>query len=151
MNLKRIFLSRQAKIIIDILMFLVFMATVALMHETAGHWKSAHCFFGAVLTGLMLFHVAQNWKFTTALIKKNVMKRNKITAFTTLFFILILITILLFIVGVFNIANMSIHNLLGKLLALFIIIHVIQKFKRFISLFKKKQPYKIPIMTVKKK
>jgi len=135
--MKKLLLSKQAKIAVDILMFVAFMPVIAFMHETGEHWKSAHCIFGVVLTVLMLVHVAQNWRFTKALVKKNVIKRNKITALTTLFLMLILITVSLFAAGVFNIVTLHIHNLFGKLLALFIFIHVIQKFKRFISLFKK--------------
>ena len=138
LNFKQLFLSKQTKVVVDVLMFLALVPTISFMHETEGHWKSAHCVFGAVLTVLMFIHMAQNWKFTKALAKKKVMKKNKITAFTTLFFILCLITIFLFAIGVFNIANLRIHNILGKLLGLFIIIHIIQKFKRFLALFKKR-------------
>ena len=145
MNIKKLFLSKQAKVIVDILMFLGFIVAF-ISSKSHGveniHWKSAHCIVGIILTLLMLVHIAQNWKFTKSLFKKKVMQRNKITALTTFVFIPVLITIILLAFGVFSIANLKLHHRIGSLFAFLIFIHIIQKFKRFLVLFKKRNEKK---------
>ena len=67
MNMKQIFLSRQAKIVVDVLMFLalIFAFVVSKSYEAEIMlWKSAHCIFGIILILLILVHIAQNWKLT---------------------------------------------------------------------------------------
>lgn len=144
MNIKKLFLSRQFKITVDILMFLslsiAFTSTKSDGIENI-HWNSIHCISAIILTLLMLVHIVQNWRFTKSVFNKKVMKRNKITALMTYFFIPVFITILLFVFGVFSIMNLGLHHLTGGLFAMFVIIHIIQKFKRFISLFKKKTKF----------
>ena len=137
MNMKKIFLSRQSKIVVDILMLLTFLLLIAFMHQTDLQWKSAHCIFGLICTLLMLIHTAQHWKFTKAVItKKAVMRRNKITFLTVLNLLLLVVSVLLMI-GELNVSSVMFHHGLGKLCGLILIIHIVQKFKRLLSLFKK--------------
>ena len=137
--MRKIFLSKQAKIIIDILLVLAFILLAAFLdieEIIQSNWKSAHCIIGVVWILLIIIHVAQHWRLTKSFTKKKVISRNKITAWTILSFILIALSILLFVVC-FDMPFLMFHNLVGKLFALIIIIHTIDKFKRFISLFKK--------------
>ena len=137
--MKKILLSKQAKIIVDILMVLAFILLAAFLdieNIVQFQWKSAHCIIGVVWILLIIIHVAQHWRLTKSFTKKKVISRNKITAWTILSFILIVLSILLFVIC-FDMPLLMFHNLVGKLFALMIIIHTIDKFKRFISLFKK--------------
>ena len=137
--MKKIFLSKQAKIIVDILMVIAFIFSAAFLdiEKTAQfNWKSAHCIIGIIWILLIIIHIAQHWRLTKSFTKKKVISRNKITAWTILSFILIVLSVLLFVVC-FDVPFLMFHNLVGKLFALIIIIHTIDKFKRFISLFKK--------------
>ncbi|MDR0604252.1 MAG: hypothetical protein LBG80_08135 [Bacteroidales bacterium] len=135
--MKNLFLLRQVKIVVDVLMFLAFIFALVyfVFYEAANiFWKSSHCIFGIILVLLMLVHIAQNWKFTKALFKKKVMWRNKITALTTFVFISVFISVVLFAFGVFSIANLKLHHSIGSWFALLIFIHIIQKFKCFLSM-----------------
>ena len=136
---KQIFLSRQAKIAVDILMFLTLSLAVAFshVHDISDHpWKSAHCMIGLIWLLFMLVHTAQNWKFVKSLTKKKVMQRNKITSLITASFILTMVSVLL-LTGGFNLLILKFHGLFGRLLTFFVLIHIIYKFKRFLGLFKR--------------
>ena len=141
MNMRKLFLSKEAKIAVDILIFLalIFVFAVTKTHGIANiHWKSAHCILGVLLIFLMLVHIAQNWKFTKSLVKKKVMRKNKTIALAALVFIPVLITVALFAFGEFSMANLKLHHRIGELFTVLILIHAITKAKRFVYLFKKK-------------
>jgi len=138
--MKKLFVSKQAIIVVDILMLLALVLMLSFsddVHLVVNQsWTSNHCIAGLLLTIVMMVHVAQHWKFTKALIKKKVMQRNKLTALTTIFFVLLLISFFAMLIGGFDFTIVKFHGLFGRLLLLFIVLHIIYKFKRFLSLFK---------------
>jgi hypothetical protein len=138
-QMKKAFLSKQAKIIVDILMVLAFILLCIFSkfeNFFQSHWKSEHCIIGVVWILLIIIHVAQHWRLIKSFTKKKIILRNKITAWTIFSFILIVLSVLFFVVC-FNMPLLMFHNLAGKLFILMIVIHTIDKFKRFISLLKK--------------
>lgn len=130
--MKKFFLSKQAKIIIDILLFL----GIAGLNETGRSWTSPHCIGALMWLLLMIIHIAQHWRLTKSFTKWRVIQKNKITALTILGFILMLSSVLLFVIG-FNGSFIIFHHIVGRLFFLIVIIHAVTKFKRFIFLFKK--------------
>ena len=139
MDMNKLFLSHQAKIAVDILMFLTLILVGAFSHVhdiSDNPWQSAHCVIGLIWLLFMLVHTAQNWKFIKLLKKKKVMQRNKITTLVTVSFILTMVSVLL-LTGGFNFVVLKFHGLFGRLLTFFVIIHIIYKFRRFLALFKK--------------
>ena len=129
--MRKNFTSRRAKRIIDILLLL----GIAGLSGTGKHWNSPHCIGASVWILLMIIHIAQNWKFIKAFTKWKIIKKNKITALTILGFIFILSSVLLLSIG-FNDSFILYHHIIARLFFLIIILHIINKFKRFISLFK---------------
>lgn len=98
-------------------------------------WCSSHCIVGIVLLLLIIMHIMQHWRFIVALTKKKVFLKNKITAFTGLVFLLMAVSILLFVVG-FRLPFLKLHNVIGHFFMPVVIIHVIDKFKKFTTFFR---------------
>ena len=130
--MKKNFTSRQGKRIIDILLLL----GVAGLSGTGKHWSSPHCIGASMWIFLMIIHIVQNWKVIKAFTSWKVVKKNKITALTILGFIFILSSVLLLGIG-FNDSFILYHHIIARLFFLVIVLHIIDKFKRFISLFKR--------------
>ena len=137
--MKKVLLSKQAKIIVDILLILG--PILSMKHDTeisdGLYWKSSHCIICILWFLMTVIHVCQHWKLIKAFTKRKVIAKNKITALTILCFILMTISVLLLMIGN-DISFLRYHNLIGHLYFLVVIIHVIQKFKRFLSFFAKK-------------
>lgn len=136
--MKKALLSKQAKIVVDILLVigLAISLTRPTTNVTSGSlWKSAHCIICVMWVVLTIIHIWQHWRFIKALSKKKVLK-NKITALITICFIPMLVSILLFLID-FDSSYIKYHGGIGRIYALLIIIHTIQKFKRFTFLFKR--------------
>jgi hypothetical protein len=130
--MKKLFLSKHAKLIVDILLFI----GIAGLGGTAKTWSSPHCIGASIWLILMLVHIAQHWQLTKSFTKWRVIRKNKITALTTLAFVLMLLSVLLFIFEL-KYSFIVFHHIAGRLFFLFIFIHIATKFKRFISMFRK--------------
>ncbi|HAR39688.1 MAG: hypothetical protein A2W86_11015 [Bacteroidetes bacterium GWD2_45_23] len=100
---------------------------------TIAHWQSPHGIIGIVWLLLITIHIIQHWPFIKALTKKKVFLKNKITAFTTISFILMAASILLFVIG-FSSPVLRFHNVMGHFFLIIVIIHIIDKFKKLITL-----------------
>ena len=137
--MKKQFLSKQSKIVIDTLLVVAFVLSFVffdISEINCQYCNSAHCRIGLVWILLLSIHIAQQWKLTQILVKTKVMRRNKITALTTLFFAAVIGSILLMTTAD-GFTLLKFHGLFGRLFVLFSIIHFIQKFKKFLLLFKK--------------
>ncbi len=135
-NMKNILFSRQAKILVNIFLVAVFFLLMSAGHirlTSDTYWLSAHCIISGVWFLLTILHVAQHWRLIKAFTKMKVISKNKITTLTIICFILMLLSIVSFILGL---PLLRFHNLIGRLFILIIIIHTIDKAKRFVSLFK---------------
>lgn len=133
--MKELFLSRAAKACIDVLLI---MSVVMMLNchppvYPNNYWQTPHCLAGIASFFVMILHVWQHWPFIKVLIKKRVMLKNKMTALTTLCFMLMAVSILLFMVS-FTPLFLRYHNIVGHLFGIIVIIHLIQKFKRFIKI-----------------
>lgn len=138
--MKSIFISRKAKAIVDVAIVLALITAwlCSNPHLAAiARWRSSHCIIGIVLLLLITVHIIQHWQFIKALTKKKVFLKNKITALTTISFILIAVSILLFVIG-FNSPALRFHNVMGYFFLIIVIIHIIDKFKKFILLLTNK-------------
>lgn len=139
--MKKYFLSPNAKIVVDILLVLTLPA-IWISGETEiipdAYWRSFHCIAGSFWFLLMLVHVAQHWKFIKALTKKKVILKNRVTALTTFWFIPVFLSLLLLVFRL-NEPTASFHHLAGQVFLIIVIIHAIQKSKRFIGLFQRKK------------
>lgn len=137
--MKSLFLSRRAKIVIDILLVVGLFLAGGLSdfdRTSDNYWESTHCIIGLLWFSLIIIHVGQHWRFIKSLTKKKVISKNKVTTITTICFILMFVSVLSFIIG-FKIPLLKFHNVIGHVFALMVIIHTINKSKRFISLLKK--------------
>lgn len=130
--MKKRCLSKKTRIIIDILLFI----GITGLGGTGKTWSSPHCIVGSIWLLLMLIHIAQHWQLTKSFTKWRVIRKNKITTLTTLVFVLMLSSILLFVFELKD-SFMEFHHIASRLFLLIIFIHIVHKFKRFISLFRK--------------
>lgn len=135
--MKKLFLSRPGKAFVDVLL-LIHIVIMFTCHPDmfSNYWQTSHCMAGISSSLLMIIHVWQHAPFIRALTQKKFMQKSKITALTTLCFILIIISILFFTIS-FTPSFLKYHHIVGHLFAVIVIIHIIQKFKRFLSFCKK--------------
>lgn len=132
--MKSKFLSKRAKAVVDIAMIAVLIIALACSDPhlaTAMHWRSSHCIIGVLGLLLITVHVMQHWRLINSFTKKRVILKNKITALMIMAFILMSLSILLFIIG-FSSSFLRFHNIIGHLFGIIVIIHTIDKFKRLI-------------------
>lgn len=137
--MKNMFLSRKAKAVVDIAMILCIVIALAYSDPhtaTEARWRSSHCTISLFGLVLMLIHVIQHWRFIMAFTKMKVILKNKITALVIIGFILMSLSILFFIVG-FNHPFLRFHTIIGHFFGIIVILHIVQKFNRFIFLLKK--------------
>jgi len=132
-----VLLSRTAKAVVDILL-LIGLVLSDISARTAGNtWWSLHCLASMTWYALMVIHIWQHWGITVAVLKfnPNVLKRNKVTLLTIFMFIMLTISIILFIVDVSD-TFVRIHHAITSPMRLVIIIHMITKSKQFVRLFR---------------
>lgn len=135
--MKNTFLSKKARLTVDILLAASLISMFVHTEQATGpDWASYHCIAGVSFLILMTIHTLQHWPFIKALSKKKVIRKNKMTAFTTACFFPMLASVLLFTVG-FNIPFLEFHNITGHIFMFAVIIHLITKIKRFVYLLRK--------------
>ncbi|MCL2416411.1 MAG: hypothetical protein FWD02_00550 [Bacteroidales bacterium] len=134
--MKQIFLTKHSKAIIDILLIIGIFLSIKTARNTCYSWGSWHCIVSMIWYALMLIHIWQHWALTKAVSTKwKVMKRNKITFFTVVVFVLMTLNIIVFIFEV-NSTLVHVHHILSHIFWKVMIIHTIQKTKHFARLFK---------------
>lgn len=135
----KIILKKKAKIYTDFFLILGIIS-LAVYHDTgakfATTWHSIHCVISIIWLLIMIIHVWQHWKFIKALSKIKFALQNKITVIVTFCFVLMFVSILLLIFGIENYAS-KYHNIIGHIFVGTIIVHVIEKLKKFILMNKK--------------
>ena len=134
--MKRIFSNPISKITVDILLIAGLVLAIISARSAEKSWWSFHCIVSMIWYLLMVVHIWQHWGMTKAVLKWKVLKRNKITFLTDIFFILMTFSIIIFMVDVSN-DFVRIHHAVASPFRLVIVIHIIQKTKRFVQLFKK--------------
>ena len=134
--MKSVLSNQISKAVVDILLFAgIFVSIVSSRWVGSASWGSFHCLVSMAWYTLMLVHIWQHWRLTKAFVKPKVMKRNKITFMTIIVFILMTFSIILF---VFDVGEMmvKIHHDIAHIFFMVMIVHSIQKSKRFVQLFK---------------
>jgi hypothetical protein len=135
--MKNIFSKPISKAIVDILLVTgIFISIISSRSDGRASWGSFHCIVSMAWYALMLVHIWQHWRLIKACVKPKVMKRNKITLMTIIVFVLMSFSIILFVVDVSE-KFIRIHHGISHLFWLVMIVHTIQKTKRFVRLFKK--------------
>jgi len=138
--IKRIDMSGRAKIIIDILMVIGFIAAALFSKQQNGEyvniWTSPHCIVSALWVLLILIHILQHYPLIKAFARRKVIVKNKITFITFLFTIMMIVSILFFMAEV-NVVLLHVHGIVGRLFVLLVIIHVINKYRQFVRLWKR--------------
>ena len=126
-----------SKIIVNVLLIVGFFVAISSGNNVSStSWGSFHCIASMVWYALMVVHIWQHWRFTKSFTKWKVVRRNIITALTIIAFILMTLSIILFIFGTSE-QMVRIHHAIAAPFRLVIMIHLIHKAKRLISLFKK--------------
>jgi hypothetical protein len=136
--MESIFSTKISKAVVDILLIAGFFLSIFSARHDADSWASFHCIVSMAWYALILVHIWQHWKLTKAMAKPKVMKRNIITFLTVIVFILMTLSVILFIADI-NDKFVRIHHVIAHVFWAVIIIHTIQKAKRFVSLFKTKK------------
>ena len=132
--------SKKSKLVIDIILIATLLSALIFSDPTLAsinQWKSMHCNILAFGSIFILIHIYQHWKLTKSLIKKKVLLRNKLTALTTFIFVVLFLTISIFLFG-FPEQIMRIHNIVGHIFIGVIVLHILSKTKKFVGLFHKK-------------
>ena len=136
--MNRIFSKQISKAIIDVLLVAgLFVSVLSSHHPASASWGSFHCMASMAWYALMVVHIWQHWRLTKALAKWKNMKRNIISSLTAILFILMTVSVILFIGGV-NFNSLHVHHVIAHLFWMVIAIHVVTKAKSFVRLFKKK-------------
>ena len=133
---KQFFSKSILKAIVDILLIVgILISILSSRRSDAASWGSFHCISSMVWYGLMIVHIWQHWRLTKAFVKPKVMRRNIFTSLTIFVFILMTVSIVLFIFGTGH-QVVRIHHVISHIFWAVILIHAIQKAKQFVRLFK---------------
>jgi hypothetical protein len=136
--MESIFLTKTSKAIVSILLIILLVPSYRTANPYDLSWTSTHAVISMIWYALMLVHIWQHWKLTKAMFQWKVMKRNVITFLTVIAFIIMTLTVLLFVIDVSE-SFVDFHHRVAHIFCIVIIIHTVQKFKRLVSLFKKKK------------
>jgi hypothetical protein len=133
---KKILSKRISKAIVDILLIIGLILAIISGTSAEKSWWTFHCIVSMTWYALMIVHIWQHWTITklTLQLKPKVLKRNKITLLTIVFFILMTFSIVLFLADVSD-DFVRIHHAIASPFRLVIIIHTIAKAKMFLRLF----------------
>ena len=135
--MNRFFSEPVSKVIVDVLLIAGFFVSILSSRRLeAASWGSFHCIASMTWYALMLVHILQHWRWIKSLSKRKVIKRNIITTLTVIVFILMTVSIGFFLFGI-DCQSIHIHHAIAHLFWIMILIHAIQKAKRFVHLFKK--------------
>jgi hypothetical protein len=137
-DMKNILFKPVSKAIVDILLLVGLFFSIMSSRQPSDSWGSLHCIVSMAWYALMLVHIAQHWRLTKALLKWNVLKRNKITFLVFVVFILMTFSVISFMVGVSE-KSMRIHHAIAHIFWAVMIIHAIAMTKRFKNLFNGKR------------
>jgi len=131
------FISKPiSKALVDILLIVgTLISIISSRRSDSASWGSFHCIASMVWYALMLVHIWQHWRLTKAFKKPKVMRRNIITSLTIVVFLLMSVSIVLFIFGIGH-QSVRIHHVISHIFWVVILIHAIQKVKQFVRLFK---------------
>ena len=133
---KQFFSQPASKAIVDILLIAgTFISILSSRRADAASWGSFHCIASMAWYVLMLVHIWQHWRLTKAFAKPKVMRRNIITTATIFVFILMTVSIVLFIFGTGH-QSVRVHHAISHVFWVVVLIHAIQKAKLFARLFK---------------
>lgn len=102
-----------------------------------GEENEFHIYSGLFWILLMIFHIVHNWSWFRKITTVKHILNNKLTTLITVVFILLAVSGILLWIGIkpdklFSVKE--IHDVSGKLLFALIIIHVIQRFKWYITI-----------------
>ena len=136
MIIKNIIFKKTSKVIVDLLLLIGLVLSIKTARNADYSWGSYHCIISWVWYALILVHIWQHWHMTKVLVKWKVMKCNIITILTVFVFILMTFSVILFVVDI-DVQFVRIHHIISHIFWAIIIIHTIQKSKRFINLFKR--------------
>lgn len=149
-NTRSLFTGKLSKGIVDIILLIclilcihsssAFQEGLERVRNGAGYgsvfaWGTLHCLTGLVFVCFMAFHIWQRWNFYKALMRKKLYRKNKLATFVSITYILLIISILLFLTG-FTESTMHFHLLFAHLFALTVIIHAVTRLRQFVSLFR---------------
>jgi len=125
-----------SKATVDILLVAGFFLSIMTARAADYSWASCHCIVSMAWYALILIHIWQHGKLTKALTKWKVMKRNIITSLTVVVFIMMSFSVILFIAKI-NDQFVHIHHIIAHIFWAMIVVHAVQKSKRFVYLFKR--------------
>jgi len=142
-NSGNVLLNRASKAVVDILLLAGLVLSQITSRSADYSWLSPHSIVSMAWFALMVIHIYQHWGMTVAVMKlnRNVLKRNKITLVTTLMFIMLTISIILFIVDVDD-KTVQFHHAVVSPMRIVIIAHMVAKLKQFVRLFPKAKSIK---------
>jgi len=132
--MSRILLKPISKAVVDLLLLVGLFLSILSSRHSADSWGSLHCIVSMTWYALMLIHIWQHWQMTKALTTWKVMRRNIITTLTAIMFILLTVSIVLFVGGVSHKAT-HIHHAVAHIFWMVILVHAIHKTMQFKRLF----------------
>jgi 2-oxoglutarate ferredoxin oxidoreductase subunit delta len=107
-------------------------------------WSTIHKIVIVLFSALMIYHTCVHWKWYKGVITKHLIGKNKQVILLSVLFLLVAITGLVpwFIdssggPGTLRMLFIEIHDKITLVLIVFLIVHIIQRLKCFISAFKK--------------
>jgi len=125
--------SRKSLLVVDILMmFELIVVLIFTKVNAAAIWVSPHCIIGVIWMATMFIHVMQHWRIIKLFIRSKIIVRNKISTITTVTFIIMIVSILLF-TGEINTFSRGLHHIIGRLFLLMVVLHIINITRRLIS------------------
>ena len=134
--MKSIFSNQISKAVVDILLVAgLFISFSSAKFEGSASWASFHCLASIAWYTLILLHIWQHWRLTKAFVKPKMMIRNKITFMAIVAFVIMTVSVIPF---VFKISDtfIHLHHQIGHIFSIVMLVHTIQKMRRFAQLFK---------------
>ena len=137
MVIKYILTKRISKAIVDILLLIGLIIVLLTSRSAEKSWWTFHCVASMTWYMLMLVHIWQHWQITKSLLmlKWKALKRNKIALLTTIIFILMTFSIILFMIDVSD-KFVHIHHRIADVFKVVVVIHTIMKAKQFLICFR---------------
>ena len=134
-KIKNLLFRKISKAVVDILLVAGLVITMISGWTAEDSWWTFHCIASMIWYLLMIIHIWQHWGMTKAVFKWKVLKKNKITFLTVISFILITLSIILFIVNI-NEQFVHFHHVVASVLEKIVIIHMIITVRKFMALFR---------------
>lgn len=103
--------------------------------ENVFSWGSPHCIISLMLIVIIFIHIWQHLPLLKSIISKKLYLKNKLTSLISIFFVLTIVSVILYLFGFIS-STLHFHSLIVGIFMLIVVIHLVLNLKKFFNLFK---------------